>query len=41
VAHARQFSWNRTAEGILAVYDEAAEVAVGARVAALNGSSRW
>jgi D-inositol-3-phosphate glycosyltransferase len=41
VAHARQFSWNRTAEGVLAVYDEAAEVALASRVAALNGPSRW
>jgi D-inositol-3-phosphate glycosyltransferase len=39
VAHARGFSWNRTAAGLLAVYREAALAKVEARMASLNGAA--
>jgi D-inositol-3-phosphate glycosyltransferase len=41
VAHAQQFSWNRTASGLLAVYRDAALTKVEARMASLNGALAW
>lgn len=40
VAHARHFSWNRTAQGLLAVYHDAARSTVEAQLAALDGAAR-
>jgi D-inositol-3-phosphate glycosyltransferase len=43
VEHARQFSWRRTASGLLAVYQEAAQSTMDYHLAALNanGSMSW
>jgi D-inositol-3-phosphate glycosyltransferase len=40
VAHARNFSWDRTAQGLLAVYQDAARSTVQAQLAVLNGATR-
>ncbi|MDT5028970.1 MAG: D-inositol-3-phosphate glycosyltransferase [Micromonosporaceae bacterium] len=39
VAHARNFSWDRTAQGLLAVYRDATLSTVELRMAALNGAT--
>ncbi|MGE5829225.1 MAG: D-inositol-3-phosphate glycosyltransferase [Micromonosporaceae bacterium] len=41
VAHARAFSWNRTADGLLGVYREAVTSHRAARLASLNGAATW
>jgi D-inositol-3-phosphate glycosyltransferase len=41
VAHARAFSWNRTAAGLLAVYREAVTSHRADRLASLNGAAAW
>jgi D-inositol-3-phosphate glycosyltransferase len=41
VAHARRFSWDRTADGLLAVYREAVTSHRAARLASLNGAAAW
>jgi uncharacterized protein YjbI with pentapeptide repeats len=39
VAHARNFSWDRTAQGLLAVYRDATLSTVDLQLAALNGTT--
>jgi D-inositol-3-phosphate glycosyltransferase len=41
VAHARQFSWKRTASGLLAVYQDAVQSTMESRLVAANGTGAW
>ena len=41
VAHARHFSWDRTAAGLLSVYREAVTSHRATRLASLNGAAAW